>query len=50
LLAARPSTFAWKSEAPISSLRTTPESLKLRVWSKSDANRKCFFATVVVPK
>ena len=29
-------------EAPISSLRTSPESLKLSVWSKSDATRKCF--------
>jgi hypothetical protein len=27
--------------APINSLRTAPESLKLGVWSKADASRKC---------
>ena len=35
--------------APSSSLRTSPESLKLSVWSKSDATRKCRRTGHVVP-
>ena len=35
-------------DAPISSLSTSPESLKLRVWSKSDATRKCLRKQPVV--
>src|SRR5881396_1898126 len=37
-----PAVFSRKSEMPSSSLRTIPESLKLRVWSKSLANRYRF--------
>jgi hypothetical protein len=36
---ARPDTLASKSDAPSSSLSTIPESLKLKVWSKSLTNR-----------
>jgi len=35
----RPATFSRKFGAPINSLRTSPESLKLSVWSKSLAMR-----------
>ena len=32
----------------MSSPRTAPESLKLNVWSKSEATRKCFGVDVIV--
>src|SRR5260370_34297890 len=44
----RPLTFSRKFEAPMRSLRTMPESLKLKVWSKSLAMRKCPGAALLV--
>src|SRR5439155_14431598 len=41
LMRESPATFSSKAEAPISSLRMAPESLKLSVWSKSLARRYC---------
>jgi hypothetical protein len=38
-----PLNLALKSVTPIRSLRIWPESLKLSVWSKSDARRKCYW-------
>jgi hypothetical protein len=39
VISERPATFSRKFDTPISSLRTSPESLKLNVWSKSLAMR-----------
>ena len=44
--AREPVDLLLESDTPSSSLSTTPESLKLRVWSKSDATRKCFGGVV----
>src|SRR5205807_6695500 len=41
LMRESPATFSSKAEAPSSSLRMAPESLKLSVWSKSLARRYC---------